>query len=195
MRLYSSPKGRLAGSVRTGCRRFTKPQEERRACSPWRRAWHARVVADEVVSHAFSHGYHPDHTERLAAYWGEALGGPTTIRRLRRRDLRRADAQRQGPARGDGPSRDRLLRPGAAGRRLDATIGCARLLHDYFAWATADRWRATTARPTTCLTACGYLAGRGTVPSAQRHDGARRARARRAGGAARGGPERGWVRT
>ena len=39
-------------------------------------AWHARVMADEVVSHAFSHGFHPEHTERLAAYWSEALGGP-----------------------------------------------------------------------------------------------------------------------
>jgi hemoglobin len=28
------------------------------------------------VSHAFSHGYHPQHSERLAAYWIEALGGP-----------------------------------------------------------------------------------------------------------------------
>src|ERR1700709_2755163 len=42
------------------------------------RAWHERVIADEVVSHAFSHGFHPEHTERLAAYWAEALGGPTT---------------------------------------------------------------------------------------------------------------------
>ena len=42
------------------------------------RAWHTRVLEDEVVSHAFSHGYHPQHTERLAAYWAEALGGPTT---------------------------------------------------------------------------------------------------------------------
>ena len=41
-------------------------------------AWHARVMADELVSHAFSHGFHPQHSERLAAYWGEALGGPTT---------------------------------------------------------------------------------------------------------------------
>ncbi len=41
-------------------------------------AWHSRVMADEVVSHAFSHGFHPQHTERLAAYWAEALGGPTT---------------------------------------------------------------------------------------------------------------------
>ena len=40
-------------------------------------AWHRRVMADEVVEHAFSHGFHPRHTERLAAYWAEALGGPT----------------------------------------------------------------------------------------------------------------------
>ena len=41
------------------------------------RAWHARVMADDVVSHAFSHGFHPQHSERLAAYWAEALGGPS----------------------------------------------------------------------------------------------------------------------
>jgi len=40
-------------------------------------AWHRRVMADEVVAHAFSHGFHPQHVERLAAYWAEALGGPT----------------------------------------------------------------------------------------------------------------------
>jgi hemoglobin len=40
-------------------------------------AWHSRVMADEIVSHAFSHGFHPQHTERLAAYWEEALGGPS----------------------------------------------------------------------------------------------------------------------
>jgi hemoglobin len=39
-------------------------------------AWHARCLADPIVSHAFSHGVHPQHTERLAAYWAEALGGP-----------------------------------------------------------------------------------------------------------------------
>src|SRR4051794_15067196 len=39
-------------------------------------AWHQRVLSDEIVSHAFSHGYHEQHTERLAAYWVEALGGP-----------------------------------------------------------------------------------------------------------------------
>ena len=40
------------------------------------RAWHARCLADPIVSHAFSHGYHPQHSERLAAYWSEAIGGP-----------------------------------------------------------------------------------------------------------------------
>lgn len=39
-------------------------------------AWHQRALADPVVSHAFSHGFHPDHSERLATYWAEALGGP-----------------------------------------------------------------------------------------------------------------------
>jgi hemoglobin len=40
-------------------------------------AWHARCLADPIVSHAFSHGFHPEHSRRLAAYWCEALGGPT----------------------------------------------------------------------------------------------------------------------
>lgn len=38
-------------------------------------AWHTRAMADDVVSHAFSHGFHPEHAERLAAYWAEALDG------------------------------------------------------------------------------------------------------------------------
>jgi hemoglobin len=39
-------------------------------------AWHARCLADPIAEHPFSHGIHPQHTERLAAYWGEMLGGP-----------------------------------------------------------------------------------------------------------------------
>jgi hemoglobin len=31
-------------------------------------AWHSRVMADDVISHAFSHGFHPQHSELLAAY-------------------------------------------------------------------------------------------------------------------------------
>jgi hemoglobin len=44
-------------------------------------AWHERVLADPVVSHAFEQGFRDDHTERLAAYWAEVLGGPATYSR------------------------------------------------------------------------------------------------------------------
>lgn len=40
-------------------------------------AWHRRCLADPLASHPFTHGdLHPQHVERLAAYWSEALGGP-----------------------------------------------------------------------------------------------------------------------
>jgi hemoglobin len=40
-------------------------------------AWHARCLADPVAGHPFDHpGQHPEHLDRLAAYWAEALGGP-----------------------------------------------------------------------------------------------------------------------
>ncbi|PJI85637.1 hypothetical protein [Luteimicrobium subarcticum] len=41
------------------------------------RAWHARCVADPEASHPFTRQtLHPHHAQRLAAYWGEMLGGP-----------------------------------------------------------------------------------------------------------------------
>lgn len=43
------------------------------------RAHHQRCVADPVLNHPFSHpDQHPQHVERLAAYWAEVLGGPPT---------------------------------------------------------------------------------------------------------------------
>lgn len=42
------------------------------------RAFHARALADPSLNHPFSHTGHPQHVERLAAYWAEALGGPPT---------------------------------------------------------------------------------------------------------------------
>ncbi len=42
------------------------------------RAHHVRCLADPELSHPFSHAdQHPQHVERLAAYWAEVLGGPT----------------------------------------------------------------------------------------------------------------------
>jgi len=40
-------------------------------------AWHDRATSDEVVGHAFSHGFSPDHVQRIAAYWAQAWGGPS----------------------------------------------------------------------------------------------------------------------
>jgi hemoglobin len=99
-------------------------------------AWHEQVMADEIVSHAFSHGFHPQHTERLAAYWGEAWGGPPTY-------------SQQG---GDESSVVRIHSGNGAHEEMDRrAIACFdramddvrltdpllwRVLHDYFAWAT-----------------------------------------------------------
>jgi hemoglobin len=42
-------------------------------------AHHTRCLADEMLNHPFSkQDGHPQHLERLAAYWCEVLGGPTT---------------------------------------------------------------------------------------------------------------------
>ena len=101
------------------------------------RAWHTRVLEDEVVSHAFSHGYHPQHTERLAAYWAEALGGPpmysdqfgdeTSVVRIHSGNGLHEEMDQRAIACFDqaledsGLNRDERLRS---------------VLHDYFAWAT-----------------------------------------------------------
>jgi hemoglobin len=41
-------------------------------------AWHLRVMADRVVSHAFSKASTLSMSSALAAYWAEALRGPST---------------------------------------------------------------------------------------------------------------------
>jgi len=101
-------------------------------------AWHAKVMADEVVSHAFSHGFHPEHSERLAAYWAEALGGPTTYTS--------AYGDETSVVRihsGNGPHEEMDRRAIACFDQALADVGLAdhervrQVLHDYFAWATS----------------------------------------------------------
>jgi hemoglobin len=102
-------------------------------------AWHARVLADAVVNHAFSHGYHPEHTERLAAYWSEALGGAadysghlgdeTSVVRMHS---------------GNGPHEEMDRRAilcfdqALADVGLDGDERLRQVLHDYFSWATTN---------------------------------------------------------
>jgi hemoglobin len=101
------------------------------------RAWHARVLADEVVSHAFSHGFAADHSERLAAYWVEALGGPTTYS-----DAYGDEASVVRMHSGNGPHEDMDRRAIACFDLALEDVGLADdarvrgVLHDYFAWAT-----------------------------------------------------------
>jgi hemoglobin len=101
-------------------------------------AWHERVMDDEVVSHAFSHGFHSDHTQRLAAYWAESLGGPedysdqygdeTSVVRLHSGNGEHNEMDRRAIACFD----QALVDAGLTGdERL------AQVLHDYFAWATS----------------------------------------------------------
>src|ERR1700746_3047079 len=93
-------------------------------------------MAGAEGSPAFSHGYRPDHSERLAAYWAEALGGPPLY------------SQRYG----DETSVVRIHSGNGAHEEMDQrAIACfdqavsdagltaeplRQVLHDYFAWAT-----------------------------------------------------------
>jgi hemoglobin len=90
-----------------------------------------------VVGHAFAHGFRPDHTERLAAYWAEALGGPpafsttldgeSAVVRIHSGNGRHEEMDRRAIACFD----QALVDVGLAQR---AELG--QVLHDYFAWAT-----------------------------------------------------------
>jgi hemoglobin len=100
-------------------------------------AWHTRVLEDEVVNHAFSHGYHPRHTERLAAYWAEALGGPTNYS-----DQYGDETFVVRMHSGNGPHEEMDQRAIACFDQALLDAGLARderlrrVLYDYFAWAT-----------------------------------------------------------
>ncbi len=100
-------------------------------------AWHARVLADEIVSHAFSHGYHPDHTARLAAYWAEALGGPASYSQSCGNETSVVRMHS-----GNGPHEEMDRRAIVCFDQALVDVGLDReerlrqVLHDYFVWAT-----------------------------------------------------------
>src|SRR5947199_8548935 len=99
-------------------------------------AWHERVLADVEGGHAFSHGFRPDHTERLAAYWAEAFGGPDTYSREYGDET---EVVRIHSGNGEHVEMDRRALACFDVALVDAGIHDERLrrvLHDYFAWAT-----------------------------------------------------------
>ena len=111
-------------------------------------AWHVRCLADPIVSHAFEGGFHDDHSERLAAYWGEALGGPaaytsaygdeSTVVRLHSGNGVHEEMDRRAIACFDSALADVGLSPES---------GAGRLLHGYFAWATTTTMTAYHSSP------------------------------------------------
>ena len=111
-------------------------------------AWHTRVMEDEVVSHAFSHGYHPQHTERLAAYWAEALGGPaaysgsygdeTSVVRLHSGNGEHEEMDQRAIA---------CFEQALDDAGLAADDALRQVLCDYFAWATTTAMARYPASP------------------------------------------------
>ncbi len=106
-------------------------------------AWHQRVLADEVVEHAFSHGFRSDHTLRLAAYWSEALGGPPTYT-----EQYGDEATVVAMHSGNGPHAEMDQRAIACFDQALVDVALAdddrlrQVLHDYFAWATTTTMSA-----------------------------------------------------
>src|SRR5262249_49722296 len=99
-------------------------------------AWHSRVMADEIVSHAFSHGFHPPHPRRLAPCRAEALGGPTTYS-----DTYGDETSVVRMHSGNGPHEEMDRGAIACFDRALEDVGLTseplrKVLHDYFAWAT-----------------------------------------------------------
>jgi hemoglobin len=89
------------------------------------------------LPNAISHGFHPQHTERLAAYWAEAFGGPPAYSRSYGDETKVVKMHS-----GNGVHEEMDRRAIACFDQALADIGLAendtlrKVLHDYFAWAT-----------------------------------------------------------
>jgi truncated hemoglobin YjbI len=131
-------------------------------------AWHTRVMADEVVSHAFSHGFHPQHNQRLAAYWAEALGGPHTY--TERYGNETAVVRIHS---GNGPHDEMDQRAIACFDHALEDVGALPRSHFGRCYTTTSPGppprpsRLTTIQPTTFRKAWASLVGRGTAWNAR----------------------------
>ena len=103
-------------------------------------AHHERCLADPELNHPFSHpDQHPQHVERLAAYWAEVLGGPP---RFSESCNDQSALLQMHAGNGDmGDLGERFLRcfgeaMDDAGLPADPDFRAA--LHAYMTWAVAD---------------------------------------------------------
>lgn len=106
-------------------------------------AFHRRALADPVLHHPFSTAdQHPQHVERLAAYWSEALGGPPAYTAL---GTGQSDMMRMhlGESGGEDTTdmKHRFVEcvdAAADDAGLPADGEFRTLLHDYMTWAVED---------------------------------------------------------
>jgi hemoglobin len=103
-------------------------------------AHHARCLADPELNHPFSHpGQHPQHVERLAAYWAEALGGPPAYSHACGDQTRVLQMHAGNGDMGDlGERFVRCFDLAADDAGLPADPAFRSALHAYMAWAVGD---------------------------------------------------------
>ena len=103
-------------------------------------AHHDRCLADPELNHPFSHeGLNPEHVGRLAAYWGEVMGGPAAYSAAMGDQTELLDMHANKGPMGDLGRRFVTCFDAAAddaGLPDDAEF--RRVLHDYMEWAVAD---------------------------------------------------------
>ena len=104
-------------------------------------AHHARCLADPELNHPFSHDdQHPQHVQRLAAYWAQALGGPPTYTQACGGD--HSGVLRMHAGNGDmGDLGERFVRcfdQAADDADLPKDPEFRAALHDYMRWAVDD---------------------------------------------------------
>ena len=103
-------------------------------------AHHARCLADPELNHPFSHDdQHPQHVERLAAYWAEVMGGPPAYSQS---CGDQTEVLRMHSGNGDitdlGERFLRCFDQAAEDAGLPADPAFRAALHDYMRWAVDD---------------------------------------------------------
>lgn len=103
------------------------------------RCHHRRCLDDPELNHPFSHpDQHPQHVERLAAYWGQVLGGPPTYTAG---DGTESSVLRMHAGNGDMSDLGRRFVACFDGAMDDVPLPVdpefRRAMHDYMVWAVA----------------------------------------------------------
>jgi hemoglobin len=103
-------------------------------------AHHDRCLADPELNHPFSHeGLNPEHVARLAAYWGEVMGGPAAYSASMGDQTELLDMHANNGPMGDLDRRFVVCFDAAADDAgLPDDPEFRQVLHDYMEWAVAD---------------------------------------------------------